>query len=166
MSNQLEKIKKELDDLIKLYQGVIVTDNPNIEPLKEIMNIIIENRNMRNEFCKIIKEHLKNDDTKFKIRLFHIIDSLFKSEVGDIYIKNLSEYLYDNFKECFTIGDFDDRVLLFKIFYTWKYIIPNDLYELIKNDQKLDDFKAIFMKQKSSCFYYLIFLHLYHPSHE
>ena len=147
MSNQLEKIKKELDDLIKLYQGVIVTDNPNIEPLKEIMNIIIENRNMRNEFCKIIKEHLKNDDTKFKIRLFHIIDSLFKSEVGDIYIKNLSEYLYDNFKECFTIGDFDDRVLLFKIFYTWKYIIPNDLYELIKNDLKLDDFKAIFMKK-------------------
>jgi hypothetical protein len=72
---------------------------------------------------------------------------LFKSEVGDIYIKNLSEYLYDNFKECFTIGDFDDRVLLFKIFYTWKYIIPNDLYELIKNDQKLDDFKAIFMKK-------------------
>jgi hypothetical protein len=36
---------------------------------------------------------------------------------------------------------------LFKIFYTWKYIIPNDLYELIKNDQKLDDFKAIFMKK-------------------
>ena len=148
MSNQLEKIKKELDDLIKLYQGVIVTDNPNIEPLKEIMNIIIENRNMRNEFCKIIKEHLKNDDTKFKIRLFHIIDTLFKSEVGDTYINQLNKYLYDNFKECFTIGDFDDRVLLFKIFYTWKYIIPNDIYELIKTEEKLDDFKiTIFMKK-------------------
>ena len=118
MSNQLEKIKKEFNNLIKLYQGVITTDNPNIEPLKEIMNIIIEYRNNSSEFCKIIKEHLKNDDTKFKIRLFHIIDTLFKSEVGDTYINQLNKYLYDNFKECFTIGDFDDRVLLFKIFYT------------------------------------------------
>ena len=147
MSNQLEKIKKEFNNLIKLYQGVITTDNPNIEPLKEIMNIIIEYRNNSSEFCKIIKEHLKNDDTKFKIRLFHIIDTLFKSEVGDTYINQLNKYLYDNFKECFTIGDFDDRVLLFKIFYTWKYIIPSDLYEQIKDDQKLDDFKAIFMKK-------------------
>ena len=31
MSNQLEKIKKEFNNLIKLYQGVITTDNPNIE---------------------------------------------------------------------------------------------------------------------------------------
>ena len=147
MSNQLEKIKKEFNNLIKLYQGVITTDNPNIEPLKEIMNIIIEYRNNSSEFCKIIKEHLKNDDTKFKIRLFHIIDTLFKSEVGGSYINQLNKYLYDNFKECFTIGDFDDRVLLFKIFYTWKYIIPSDLYEQIKDDQKLDDFKAIFMKK-------------------
>ena len=45
------------------------------------------------------------------------------------------------------MGNFDDRVLLFKIFYTWKYVIPSDLYTLISNENKIDDFKAIFVKK-------------------
>ena len=148
MSNQLELIKTEFNNLIRIYQGELIEkDNPNRDILKEIMNIALEYRNNYIDFCKIIKEHLNKDDTKYKIRLFNIIDSLFKSDVGDFYINQLKKYLYGNFKECFTIGDFDERVLLFKIFYTWKYVIPNDLFELIKTEEKLDDFKTIFMKK-------------------
>ena len=147
MSNQLEKIKIEFNNLIRIYQGVLVIENPNRDILKEIMNIALEYRNNYMDFCKIIKEHFIKDDTKIKIRLFNIIDSLFKSDVGDLYINQIKNNLYENFKECFTVGDFDERVLLFKIFYTWKYIIPNDLYELIKTEEKLDDFKIIFMKK-------------------
>ena len=147
MSNQLEKIKIEFNNLIRIYQGVLVIENPNRDILKEIMNITLEYRNNYMDFCKIIKEHFIKDDTKIKIRLFNIIDSLFKSDVGDLYINQIKNNLYENFKECFTVGDFDERVLLFKIFYTWKYIIPNDLYELIKTEEKLDDFKIIFMKK-------------------
>ena len=147
MSNQLEKIKIEFNNLIRIYQGVLEIENPNRDILKEIMNITLEYRNNYMDFCKIIKEHFIKDDTKIKIRLFDIIDSLFKSDVGDLYINQIKNNLYENFKECFTVGDFDERVLLFKIFYTWKYIIPNDLYELIKTEEKLDDFKIIFMKK-------------------
>ena len=147
MSNQLEKIKIEFNNLIRIYQGVLEIENPNRDILKEIMNITLEYRNNYMDFCKIIKEHFIKDDTKIKIRLFNIIDSLFKSDVGDLYINQIKNNLYENFKECFTVGDFDERVLLFKIFYTWKYIIPNDLYELIKTEEKLDDFKIIFMKK-------------------
>ena len=148
MSNQLEKIKIEFNNLIRIYQGVLEIENPNRDILKEIMNITLEYRNNYMDFCKIIKEHFIKDDTKIKIRLFHIIDSLFKSDVGDLYINQIKNNLYENFKECFTVGDFDERVLLFKIFYTWKYIIPNDIYELIKTEEKLDDFKiTIFMKK-------------------
>ena len=148
MSNQLEKIKIEFNNLIRIYQGVLEIENPNRDILKEIMNITLEYRNNYMDFCKIIKEHFIKDDTKIKIRLFNIIDSLFKSDVGDLYINQIKNNLYENFKECFTVGDFDERVLLFKIFYTWKYIIPNDLYELIKTEEKLDDFKiTIFMKK-------------------
>ena len=148
MSNQLEKIKIEFNNLIRIYQGVLEIENPNRDILKEIMNITLEYRNNYMDFCKIIKEHFIKDDTKIKIRLFDIIDSLFKSDVGDLYINQIKNNLYENFKECFTVGDFDERVLLFKIFYTWKYIIPNDIYELIKTEEKLDDFKiTIFMKK-------------------
>ena len=142
MSNKLERIKTEFDNLIKIYQKTLQLD-----VLKEIKDIILKYRNNYIDLCKIIKEHFIKDDTKIKIRLFNIIDSLFKSDVGDLYINQIKNNLYENFKECFTVGDFDERVLLFKIFYTWKYIIPNDLYELIKTEEKLDDFKIIFMKK-------------------
>jgi hypothetical protein len=147
MANQVEIIKNRFDKLIQIYQGII-TDNTEIEPLKEIMNIVLEHRDNSSDFCKIIKKHLKKEDTPlpFKSRIFHIIDSLFKSDAAEYYIKHLSKYLYDTIKECFTFGNIDDRVLLFKIFYTWKYIIPSNLFQKIYTDLKIDDFKEYFNK--------------------
>ena len=115
MSNKLERIKTEFDNLIKIYQKTLQLD-----ALKKINDIILQYRNNYIDLCKIIKEHFTKDDTKSKIKLFDIVDSLFKSDVKELYINQLQEYLHDNFKECFTIGDFNERVLLFKIFYTWK----------------------------------------------
>ena len=146
MSNQLEKAKNEFNRLILLYQGVI-ENNANINVFIEIMNIISRFSDNYKDFCEIIKEHLKNDDIPFKTKLFHIIDYLFKSDLREFYINELSQYLYDSFHECYIVGDFDDRVLLFKIFYTWKYLIPKEIYELIKKEEKLDDFKEIFEKK-------------------
>ena len=31
--------------------------------------------------------------------------------------------------------------MLFKIFYSWKYLIPNKAYEKLRSDLKLDEFK-------------------------
>ena len=148
MSNHIEVIKTEFNNLIRIYQGELFEKyDPNRNILKEIMNIALEYRNNYIDFCEIIEEHLIKDDTKYKIRLFHILDCLFKSDIRDLYISQLKKYLHENFKECFTIGDFKDRVLLFKIFYNWKYVIPNDLYELIKTEEKLDDFKITLTKK-------------------
>ena len=85
---------------IQIYQGII-TDNTEIEPLKEIMNIVLEHRDNSSDFCKIIKKHLKKEDTPLplKSRIFHIIDLLFKSDVAEYYIKHLSKYLYVTIKE-------------------------------------------------------------------
>ena len=44
------------------------------------------------------------------------------------------------------MSDFNERILLFKIFYTWKYIVPKNVLDKIKNDLKLDDFRKIFIK--------------------
>ena len=143
-----EKINQKFDNLIKIYQGII-PNNIDTDPLKELVNFALENKNNYNNFSNIIINHLKNDeDAKIKSVLFNIIDSLFKKfEIGDYYVQLLSKHLYDNFKECFNIGDFDERVLLFKIFYTWKYIIPGDIYISIYNDLKLADFQEIFEKK-------------------
>ena len=112
------------------------------------MNIILEHKDNSSDFCKIIKNHLKKEDISLplKSRIFHIIDLIFKSDAAEYYIKHLSKYLYDNIKECFTFGNIDDRILLFKIFYTWKYIIPSDLFQKIYTDLKIDDFKEYFNK--------------------
>ena len=146
MSNQLENAKNEFNKLILLYQGAIV-DNSNIDIFKEIINIILTFKNNYKDFCQIIKDHLKKDDTPQKMRLFPIIDFLFKSDLRECYINELSGYLYDSFHDCYNEGDFGDRVLLFKIFYTWKYLIPKEIYEFIKKEEKLDSFQEIFEKK-------------------
>ena len=113
-----------------------------------IVDIAIRNRNYTEEFSKIIIGHLNKDDTVYKCRLFDIIDLLLKEPpTGKDYINKLSGHLYLSFKECFTWSEFEDRVLLFKIFYTWKYLIPPDIFKKIREDNKIDDFKEMFIKK-------------------
>ena len=145
--SSVENINKKFNKLINIYQGVIPPENNMMDPLKELIALAIEHGNNYLNFCSIIIQHLKGDDTRIKSVLFNIIDSLFKrDEIGELYVRQLSSHLYTYFKECFTVGDFEERVLLFKIFYTWKYIIPKNIFELIYKEEKLDDFAKVFEK--------------------
>ena len=80
------------------------------------------------EFCKIIIEYLEKEEPQYKIRLFDLIDIFFKNNVGD-YVEQLKNYLPSNFYECFMMSDLQDRFLLFRIFYTWKYIVPKNIFK-------------------------------------
>ena len=137
---------KEFDDCISSYEGLIPAIYDENFYLRRITEIAQKNKKHTSELCKIIIRHLKNDVTKFKLRLFNIIDFLFK-QIGKQYINILSDYLYIYFKECFTMSDFEDRILLFKIFYTWKYLVPKNILDKIREDLKLDDFKEMFMRK-------------------
>ena len=141
-------IKNSFNKYISIYEGLIILENNYDESylIPRIMEIATNNKEYTNDFCKIIITHLKNDGIKNKLKLFNIIDSLFKSDVGESYINKLNKYIYENFKECFTMSDLEDRILLFKIFYTWKYLLPRNLLEKISEDSRLDEFKKMFMK--------------------
>ena len=148
MTTQLGEIINSFNKYINIYVGYLIPENNNYDEsylLSRIVDIALKNKPYTNELCKIIIEYLNNDNIKFKIKLFNIIDSLFKS-VGKDYIDKLYKYLFKSFKECFTMSDFNERILLFKIFYTWKYIVPKNVLDKIKNDLKLDDFRKIFIK--------------------
>ena len=143
-----QDIKNSFNKYISLYEGLIILENNYDESylIQRIMEIATKNKEYTNDFYKIIITHLKNDGIKHKLKLFNIIDSLFKSDVGEYYIDKLNKYIYENFKECFTMSDLEDRILLFKIFYTWKYLLPRNLLEKINEDLRLDEFKKMFMK--------------------
>ena len=148
MTTQLGEIINSFNKYINIYVGYLIPENNNYDEsylLSRIVDIALKNKPYTNELCKIIIEYLNNDNIKFKIKLFNIIDSLFKS-VGKDYIDKLYKYLFKSFKECFTMSDFNERILLFKIFYTLKYIVPKNVLDKIKNDLKLDDFRKIFIK--------------------
>ena len=142
-------IKNSFNKYISIYEGLIILENNYDESylIPRIMEIATNNKEYTNDFCKIIITHLKNDGIKNKLKLFNIIDSLFKSDVGESYINKLNKYIHENFKECFTMSDLEDRILLFKIFYTWKYLLPSNLLEKISEDSRLDEFKKMFMKK-------------------
>ena len=149
MSNSLIDIKNSFEKYIRFYTGLEDQKNYDEQSLRiKIVEIATRNRNYIDEFSKIIIGHLNKDDTKYKCRLFDIIDLLFKEPpTAKEYINKLSGHLYKSFKECFTWSEFEDRVLLFKIFYTWVYLIPHDIFKKIKDDNKIDDFKEMFIKK-------------------
>ena len=138
MSNPFEKYKIEFNKLIN-----IMIKKGSFEELKSLMPIVTDFGNNYNDFCDILEEHLNNDEDILKINLFPILDSIFKCDLGKLYIDKLSNYLIDTFEKCFNIGILENKILLFKIFYTWKYLIPSNVYETIRKDLKLDKFKSV-----------------------
>jgi hypothetical protein len=148
MSMQLEEIMNSFNKYINIYVGLLIPENNNYDEaylLSRIGDIALKNRIYSNELCNIIIEHLNKDEIQYKIKLFNIIDSLFKS-VGKDYINKICNHLFVSFKQCFTRSDFNERILLFKIFYTWKYLVPKTVLDNIGNALKLDEFKKTFIK--------------------
>ena len=145
---QLEEIMNSFNKYINIYVGLLIPENNNYDEaylLSRIGDIALKNRIYSKELCNIIIEHLNKDEIQYKIKLFNIIDSLFKS-VGKDYINKICSHLFVSFKQCFTRSDFNERILLFKIFYTWKYLVPKNILDNIGNTLKLDEFKKTFIK--------------------
>jgi len=147
MSGSFQNIKNIFNEYICIYTGLTIpTKNIDERTLIPTINrIAYDNKDHYIELSKIIIDHLEKDDLKYKMRLFHIIDSLFKN-VGKYFIESLSQKILKSFKECFTYSDKEDRILLFRIYYTWKYILPKKVTETIRIDCKMDDFEQIVMK--------------------
>ena len=150
MSNSLNDIKNSFEKYLYLYTRLsILEGNYDEQYLRsKVVEIATRNRNFIDEFSKIIIKHLNTDEAKFRCRVFDIIDLILKDPTsGKDYVSKLSGNLYKAFKECFTWSDFGDRVLLFKIYYTWKYLIPHDIFKKMGEDNKIDYFKIMFIKQ-------------------
>ena len=92
MSNPFEKYKIEFNKLIN-----IMIKKGSFEELKSLMPIVTDFGNNYNDFCDILEEHLNNDEDILKINLFPILDSIFKCDLGKLYIDKLSNYLIDTF---------------------------------------------------------------------
>ena len=148
MSLSLEDIKILFNKYISIYIGSDTQNqNYNDDYLRnKIIKIAYDNKAHYIELSKIIINLLNKVNTDCKIRLFDIIDFLFKSEAGD-YVSQLTNYLYDNFKECFLASEnLDERILLFRMFYTWKYIVPKNITDKIRKDLNMDDIREICQK--------------------
>ena len=149
MSFSLEEIKNAFNRYINIYIGALIPENKAYEEgylISRLDDSALYNKQYTNEFCLIIIEHLKNDTIQFKLKLFNIIDTLFKN-VGKDYIDKLSNYLIKPFKDCFNMSKRDEKNLLFKIFYSWKYLVPTKILDKLRDDLKLNDFKESFMKK-------------------
>ena len=138
-------IKNLFNEYIEIYTGSKIPKmNIDESLIHKIIDIAKDNTEHYIELSKIIIEHLEKDDVIYKIRLFYIIDSLFKN-VGKYYIKSLSKILYKPFEQCFNYADLENKVLLFRIFYTWKYLVPSDIFEKINKGLNFDVFKQLIM---------------------
>lgn len=102
-------------------------------------------------FCRIISEIIVKSFTsepspERKVKLMNVIDSLFKT-AGQDYIDQFSPILYDLFKTVYLQSSETNKIQLYKIFYTWKYLIESKLLEQLNNELNLNLMKEL-MKQR------------------
>ena len=143
MANQVEIIKNRFDKLIQIYQGII-TDNTEIEPLKEIMNIVLEHRDkLDGERDNLLREEWLCRDSGIIFVVLRVPQDILYDGTGesierclgvfnpkDVYVEMGAIKLEDkkNTYEYFLIAY--NKKLGFKLFFDEKFLEKSE-YELI-----------------------------------
>lgn len=144
-----ELIKQAFFKYFNLYLGKLNPEKVYIEDnlLCNIIDIAVKNPQFQKDFSNIIINSLLHDEICFKRKVFPIIDSLIKKM--DVYLNDICQHLEQPFIDCFFSRELslEDRDVLFKIFYNWKYIIPDDLFQRINIKCNIDEYKKDFSKR-------------------
>ena len=119
----------------------------------QLNDICIQNRLLFKELTNIVINHFINEtNIPNKLKLINVIDSICKSTIDFNFIESFSPYIYSYFKECYLNSSLKDRELLFKIFYTWKYVFDKNILEKLKNELNLDEMKKYMEKKYNDLF--------------
>lgn len=139
---ELEMLKDEFSQkLVRLIR--LQEDEKKI--IKEITQFALEYKMLFKEFSKIIIDaFLREKYSEPKLRLLNIIDSLMKTI--EEYIYYFSDYLYDFMKAAYTKSDINQKKHLFRIIYTWRYLLDSQIFNKIWSHLNLDEMNTYFQE--------------------
>ena len=137
--------KTFLNQLDAFLDGTVVDEN---QSAREMTRFIIKNNRHYAEQCNTLIHRFKSEGVFVrKLRLMYLIDSLIKSDETGDYARMFTLYLYDFYCELFTNADKVVQMRLFKIYYTWKYLVDKEVLERINRKLNLRNGMIPIMEQ-------------------
>ena len=134
-----------LTKLDAFLNGTVIDEN---QAAREMTRFIIKNNRHYAEQCNTLIHRFKSEGMFVrKLRLMYLIDSLIKSDETGDYARMFTLYLYDFYCELFTNADKVVQMRLFKIYYTWKYLVDKDVLEKINRKLNLRNGMIPIMEQ-------------------
>lgn len=131
-------------DLIQFNKLIVTLFEGNCDEkyiIIQLYSLASKNKSLKNDIYLIILRLFRNEKLiQNKIKLFNVIDSLCKN-VGQDYINLFSPILFDLFKATYLEAIERDRIQLFKLYYTWKYIIDTKILDKIHMTLNFDQMK-------------------------
>lgn len=136
-------------NLIKEIKNIlaIIAHHPFKANIISLLKLADDNKNIAEHITKIIVDFYNSlTITNNKLNLLYGVDSLLKNIENSPYINTFSKYIVDLFSEAYEISEKDFRKKLFKLYFTWKFYISDDILEEINKKFNLDNFQKKVME--------------------
>jgi hypothetical protein len=145
LPNQLDHILYDLNERIN---ALMLSENSDGRIIEGFGKIVFQNLFFSKEISDlVITRAVHERSPSNKLKFLYVIDSLMKNW-GYYFTPHLSPHIFRIFEEAYNYADEAQKLSLFKLHYTWKYIINENIYESINSWFNLLEMKKNLMKEK------------------
>lgn len=129
MKKTINQIELLLYEINRIIDSLLVSFMMDVKYIGEISQLVIQNKSLSKDVNDIlVQRSLKERSSTNKLRLLYIIDSLIK-HIGKEFIQYVSPHIFRIFEEAYTLSDEENKINLFKLYYSWKYYLDSALIE-------------------------------------
>jgi hypothetical protein len=143
LTNEAKAITIEfLTNIMNIYFDTLFKDNEKPVVISLISQFAEKNKEYIKEISKLIyQRYLKESIYVNKVKIINVIHSISKGKYSRQYVDEFKSFIFEIFSECYNNVNQENKIHLFKLYYTWKYLIPNEILEKLRIKFNFDEMK-------------------------
>ncbi len=143
LTNEAKAITIEfLTNIMNIYFDTLFKDNEEPVVISLISQFAEKNKEYIKEISKLIyQRYLKESIYVNKVKIINVIHSISKGKYSRQYVDEFKSFIFEIFSECYNNVNQENKIHLFKLYYTWKYLIPNEILEKLRIKFNFDEMK-------------------------
>lgn len=146
--NENTQLAFALNNIISLLEVMVKSSSPNKDVISGINQLADEYKQYKHHISKLIINTYKNAKNVIQqLNLLYVIDSLVKNIEGFPYNPLFSKYIENMYCQVFKDADYETKKKLFKLYYTWRFYLSDDVLDSINQRFSLDFFEQSLEKE-------------------
>ena len=143
LTNEAKSITIEfLTNIINFYFDMLFKDNEEPVVISLISQFAEKNKEYIKEISNLIYQRYKKESIYGnKVKIINVIHSISKGKYSRQYVNEFKSFIFEIFSECYINVNQENKIHLFKLYYTWKYLIPNEILEKLREKFSFDEMK-------------------------